>query len=73
MALIKYLQEHGNTQVLLLPKSILELLKLGDVGNYVKIETDGKNIIIEPATEKEIEDEEAKHVRTYPDTQYDRY
>ena len=47
MAMVKYLVNHGNTAVLLLDRPIRELLNLGDVGDYVKVRTDGKKLFIE--------------------------
>ncbi|MEW6202333.1 MAG: AbrB/MazE/SpoVT family DNA-binding domain-containing protein [bacterium] len=49
--MIKKLTAHGNSAALIIDKPVLELLKI-DLKTPLEITTDGKNLIISPATDK---------------------
>jgi len=49
--MIKRLTAHGNSAALIIDKPILELLKIG-LDTPLEVTTDGKNLIISPAPDK---------------------
>ena len=49
LSMIKKLVQHGNSAALIIDKPILDLLNVG-MGTPLEITTDGRNIVISPAT-----------------------
>ena len=49
--MVKKLTRHGNSDALVIDKPLMELLHLKS-GGSVRIETDGRRLIIEPASSK---------------------
>jgi antitoxin component of MazEF toxin-antitoxin module len=49
---MKYLTRHGNSWALVIEKPVLDLLKLDPTTTPVEMHTDGKNLVIEPVTER---------------------
>lgn len=58
MALVKKLTRHGNSQALVLDKSMMDLV---GIESWVSITTDGTRLIIEPA-EAEIPTDRAAYI-----------
>jgi len=48
--MVKKLTAHGNSAALIIDKPILKLLKI-DMDTLLEIVTDGKNLIVSPATD----------------------